>query len=77
MLCVYGIKAILITGVYMSTDNKPFIIRLRPDTRALLDAAAIDQRRSRASLIDELIRQSLTDRYTGTQTRLDALLGKA
>ena len=60
----------------MSTDNKPFIIRLRPDTRALLDAAAIDQRRSRASLIDELIRHALTDRYTGTQTRLNALLGK-
>ncbi len=61
----------------MSADNKPFIIRLRPDTRALLDAAAIDQRRSRASLIDELIRQSLADRYTGTANRIDALLGKA
>jgi hypothetical protein len=76
MLWLYGIKAVLLGG-YMSTDNKPFIIRLRPDTRALLDAAAIDQRRSRASLIDELIRHALTDRYTGTQTRLDALLGKA
>ena len=63
-------------GVYMSTENKPFIIRLRPDTRALLDAAAIDQRRSRASLIDELIRLAFTDRYTGTANRVNALLGK-
>jgi hypothetical protein len=63
-------------GVYMSIENKPFIIRLRPDTRALLDAAAIDQRRSRASLIDELIRRALTDRYTGTANRVNALLGK-
>lgn len=61
----------------MSADNKPFIIRLRPDTRALLDAAAIDQRRSRASLIDELIRHALTDRYTDTSNRVNALLGKA
>jgi hypothetical protein len=75
MLWLYGIKAVLLGGC-MSADNKPFIIRLRPDTRALLDAAAIDQRRSRASLIDELIRRSLAERYTGTANRIDALLGK-
>lgn len=52
----------------------PFLIRLRPATRALLDAAAEDQRRSRASIVDELIRESLGQRYGQLQPRLQRFL---
>lgn len=58
-------------------DNKttPFLIRLRPATRALLDAAAEDQRRSRASIVDELVREALSQRYGQLQPRLQRFLG--
>lgn len=54
----------------------PFLIRLRPDTRALLDRAADEQRRSRASIIDEIVRDTLRDRYAPVSDRLHRLLGK-
>lgn len=57
----------------MKTDYKTFLVRLRPDTRALLDAAAEDQRRSRASVIDNLIRDHLKE-YEKTESRLDRML---
>jgi len=53
--------------------NKPFMVRLRPTTRELLDRAADDQRRSRASIIDELIRDALTPRYADVNDRLARL----
>jgi len=53
--------------------NKPFMVRLRPSTRDLLDKAAEDQRRSRASIIDELIRDALTPRYADVNDRLQRL----
>jgi uncharacterized protein (DUF1778 family) len=53
--------------------NKPFMVRLRPSTRQLLDKAAEDQRRSRASIIDELIRDALTPRYADVNDRLQRL----
>lgn len=59
----------------MDKQNKPFMVRLRPSTRELLDKAAEDQRRSRASIIDELIRSALTARYANVNERLQALLG--
>jgi len=52
-----------------------FIVRLRPYTRELLDRAAEDQRRSRASLVDEAIIAFLHPRYSDVTTRLDKLLG--
>lgn len=55
------------------SENKPFLIRLRPQARALLDAAASDQRRSRASLVDQLIRDHLKQ-YEDTNSRLDRML---
>lgn len=57
---------------------KPFLVRLRPNTRALLDAAAEDQRCSRASLIDRAVIEMLGDRYGQTTVgdRLDAMLGQ-
>lgn len=58
----------------MPTENKPFMVRLRPSTRELLDKAAEDQRRSRASIIDELIRDGLRQRYADVNDRLARLL---
>ncbi len=45
----------------MTTDQKlkPFLVRLRPETRLLLDDAAQAQRRSRASLVDQAIVEML------------------
>jgi len=57
----------------MSKQNKPFMIRLRPESRELLDKASEDQRRSRASIIDELIRDALTPRYADVNDRLQRL----
>lgn len=54
-------------------QNKPFMIRLRPASRELLDKAAADQRRSRASIVDELIRDALTPRYADVNDRLQRL----
>lgn len=59
----------------MSTQNKPLFIRLRPDTRELLDRAAVHQSRSRASLIDSLVREALAAKYSDVEVRLDHLLG--
>ena len=61
----------------METKEKlsPFLVRLRPATRALLDRAAEDQRRSRASLIDQAVSEMLANRYTATTDRLAAMLG--
>jgi predicted transcriptional regulator len=56
------------------SNLKPFLVRLRPDTRALLDDAAEQERRSRASIIDEALRNHLAG-YQRVQDRLDAFLG--
>ena len=56
------------------SPNKPLVVRLRPDTRALLDRAAEDQRRSLASIVDEAVREQLRDRYADVSQRLDRLL---
>lgn len=56
------------------SPNKPLVVRLRPDTRALLDRAAEDQRRSLASIVDEAVRDQLRDRYSDVSQRLDILL---
>lgn len=55
------------------TDLRPFLVRLRPFTRQLLDDAAEAERRSRASIIDEALRSYLAD-YESMHSRLDALL---
>jgi hypothetical protein len=49
--------------------TKPFLMRLKPETKCLLERAKEDQRRSISSLIDESVRNQLGYRY-GT---LDAL----
>lgn len=57
----------------MTEQNKAFVIRMRSDARALLDAASEDQRRSRASIIEALVRQHLSQ-YERTEARLDKML---
>lgn len=54
---------------------QPFLVRLHPDTRAMLDRATEEQRRSRAAIIDEAIREMLSDRYSDVHQRLDSFLG--
>jgi len=57
-------------------ENKPFVVRLRPSTRTLLDRAAEDQRRSRASIVDEALREHLRAKYADVNDRLSRLIGQ-
>jgi uncharacterized protein (DUF1778 family) len=59
----------------MYMETKPTMIRLRADTRALLEKAATDQRRSMASLVDESIKEHLAPRYAPVNERLTRFLG--
>ena len=43
--------------------TKPFLMRLKPETKSLLVKAKEDQRRSISSLIDESVRVQLGYRY--------------
>jgi hypothetical protein len=75
------ISAIYSTGMDINnpkhpSDLKPFLVRLRPFTRQLLDDAAAAERRSRASIIDEALRAYLAD-YESMHNRLDQMLGQA
>ena len=45
--------------------TKPFLMRLKPETKGLLVKAKEDQRRSISSLIDESVRVQLGYRYGG------------
>jgi len=48
--------------------------RLHPDTRALLERAAQDQRRSLSSIIDQCVRDQLQPKYGQLHPRLDRFL---
>lgn len=58
-------------------EHKAFLCRLRPAVYDLLHRAAADQRRSKASLVEELIREALERRYASVEERLDKMLGAA
>ena len=58
----------------MENTLKPFLTRLRPETRLLLDKAAEDQRRSISSLIDQCVRDQLQPRYGQLTPRLERFL---
>ena len=80
-MCCFGHRACYIIqishgGIMSDLKLKPFLVRLRPSTRALLDAAALQQRRSRASIIDQAVVDFVGDSLTDTGQRLDALLAK-
>jgi len=57
-----------------NTKPKPFLMRLRPSTRELLDTAAADQNRSISSLIDQCVKDQLQPRYGELQPRLHRFL---
>lgn len=61
----------------MENKYNTLLIRLRPETRALLDRAAGEQRRSRASIIDQMLHETLQQRYNSTHDRLNRMLGVA
>ena len=55
--------------------TKPFLMRLKPETKHLLHRAKEDQRRSISSLIDESVRNQLGYRYgtlDGLKTETEA-----
>ena len=54
---------------------KPFLMRMHPDTRALVEKAAADQRRSLSSVVDQCVRDQLQPRYGRLDDRLSRLLG--
>ena len=56
---------------------KPFLMRLHPDTRSLLDKASEDQRRSVSSIIDQSVRDQLQPRYGELTPRLQRFLSGA
>jgi len=58
----------------MKPKLKPFLMRLHPATRELLDKAALDQGRSVSSLIDQCVREQLQPRYGDLQPRLQRFL---
>ena len=55
--------------------TNPFLMRLKPETKGLLEKAKEDQRRSISSLIDESVRNQLGYRYgtlDGLKTETEA-----
>lgn len=60
----------------MAEKLQPFLVRLRPATRALLDIAAVQQRRSRASIIDQAVVEFIGDKYESSSSRLDRFLAQ-
>ncbi len=66
---------VIYTCVMDTPKLKPFLMRLHPATRALLDTAAADQRRSVSSLIDQCVRDQLMPKYGELQPRLQRFLG--
>lgn len=52
----------------------PMLVRVRPEAKALLLRASIEQRRSQASIVEFLILEHLS-RYKTTDQRLAAFLG--
>lgn len=71
---LYNLQALPLRYTQMTKTTKPFLLRLRQETRQLLDAAADDQRRSRASIIDEVVREALQARYGRLEPRLQRFL---
>jgi len=61
----------------MDKNYKMFLMRMRPEIRRLLDQAADEQRRSRTSILEELIVEAYGKRYESSESRLKRLLGEA
>lgn len=60
----------------MKQKTIPIMVRVRPEAKRLLLVAAADQRRTQASIVDELILDNLGRRYASTDQRLASLLSR-
>jgi hypothetical protein len=54
--------------------TQPFLMRLRPSTRALLDKACVEQGRSRSSIVDQVLNETLTPLHGNLEARLRRFL---
>jgi predicted DNA-binding protein len=61
----------------MQNKQQTFMMKMRPEIRELLDMASKEQRRTRVSLIEELIVEAYGRRYASSATRLRQLLEQA
>jgi len=61
----------------MQNKHQNFMMRMRPEIRELLDLAAKEQRRTRVSILEELIVEAYGRRYASTNTRLRQMLEEA
>jgi len=61
----------------MQNKQQTFMMKMRPEIRELLDMASKEQRRTRVSLIEELIVEAYGRRYSSTNARLKQLLNGA
>jgi predicted HicB family RNase H-like nuclease len=56
------------------TQLKPFLVRLRPDVRTMLERAAQEQSKSIAAVINDELEESLSG-HADLESRLDKLIG--
>lgn len=61
----------------MQNKHQNFMMRMRPEIRELLDMAAKEQRRTRVSILEELIVEAYGRRYASTNARLRQMLEEA
>lgn len=61
----------------MTQKNIPLLVRIRPSSKQLLEKAAVEQRRSQASLVDTLIVDNLSREYADTDERLNKFFNGA
>jgi predicted DNA-binding protein len=57
----------------MSSELKPFLVRLTPESVELLDKAAKQLKRHKAVIINQLINQYLSDSLNDINERLNKL----
>ena len=56
------------------SELKPFLVRLKPDVKELLQKAAQEQSKSIAAVINDELKEVLSG-HADLETRLDKLLG--
>ena len=61
----------------MQNKHQNFMMRMRPEIRELLDMAAKEQRRTRVSILEELIVEAYGRRYSSTNARLRQMIEEA
>lgn len=61
----------------MTQKNIPLLVRIRPSSKQLLEKAAVQQRRSQASLVETLIVDNLSREYADTDERLNKFFNGA